>query len=377
MPLPPAVPVPPAVPLPPPVPDRWHRPPLHTNPVSHFMHALPAEPHAVAVVCITQVPVLSQHVLHVAAEHGGVLLQETATAARAATAIARRRARMAAHPSLSWPHMKGITTRRRSRGADTADDRVAVEEPLEIRVAQDTLAITMRTPGDDVRLALGFLLAEGLIKSAADVGTAAYCGRPGDEGYGNIIEVTPASGAVIHLEKLDRTRRGTLTTSACGVCGRRSIDDLLALAGQVATGPPLKAELVARAPELLRHVQPNFALTGGVHAAAVLASDGSILSSAEDVGRHNAVDKAIGALVQTARAPAKRGDGEPAVLLVSGRASFEIVQKAAMAKLAAVVSVSAASSLAIDLADRLGLTLAAFTRGGEFNLYAHPERLQS
>jgi len=275
------------------------------------------------------------------------------------------------------PASKGIATRRMSRGAHTSDDRVAVEEPLEIRVAQDTLAITMRMPGDDVRLALGFLLAEGLIKSAADVGAAAYCGRPGEEGYGNVIEVTPASGAVIALEKLDRARRGTLTTAACGVCGRRSIDDLLALAGEVPPGPPLQASLIGRAPELLRHVQPNFALTGGVHAAAVLASDGSILAAAEDVGRHNAVDKAIGALVQAHRVPAKRGDGEPAVLLVSGRASFEIVQKAAMARLAAVVSVSAASSLAIDLADRLGLTLASFTRGGEFNLYTHADRVQS
>ena len=118
---------------------------------------------------------------------------------------------------------KGIASRRMSRGSQSSDDRVAVEEPLEIRVAQDTIAITMRTPGNDVRLALGFLLAEGIIKSAADVGTAAYCGRPGEEGWGNIIEVTPASGAQLHVERLDASRRGTLTTSACGVCGRRSV----------------------------------------------------------------------------------------------------------------------------------------------------------
>jgi FdhD protein len=272
---------------------------------------------------------------------------------------------------------KGIASRRMTRGPQTHDDRVAVEEPLEIRVAGDTIAVTMRTPGDDVRLALGFLLAEGIIKSAADVGTAAHCGRPGDEGYGNIIDVTPASGVVLHLEKLDATRRGTLTTSACGVCGRKSVDDLVALAGTVADGPAVPHAVIARAPELLRHVQPNFALTGGVHAAAVLTADGEIVSSAEDVGRHNAVDKAIGALLQAGRVPARRGDGEPAVLLVSGRASFELVQKAAMARLAAVASVSAASSLAIDLAERVGLTLASFTRSGAFNLYTHAGRIQS
>ena len=272
---------------------------------------------------------------------------------------------------------KGVTRRRMSRGPTAADDRVAVEEPLEIRVAQDTVAITMRTPGDDVRLVLGFLLSEGIIKGAADVGTAAYCGRPGDDGYGNVIDVTPASGARLHLERVEASRRGTLTTSACGVCGRKSVDDLLALAGRVPDGPTLAAAVITRAPELLRQVQPNFALTGGVHAAAAITADGELVASAEDVGRHNAVDKTIGALVQSGRAPVRRGPAEPAVLLVSGRASFEIVQKAAMARLAAVVSVSAASSLAIDLAERLGLTLASFTRDGQFNLYTGPARVQS
>lgn len=270
---------------------------------------------------------------------------------------------------------KGVTTRRMSRGAESKDDRVAVEEPLEIRVSQDTIAITMRTPGDDPKLALGFLLSEGIIKSAADVGTVAYCGRPGDEGWGNVIEVSPASGARLQLERLDASRRGTLTTSACGVCGRRSVDDLMKLAGPVPDGPHLDAALIAKAPELLRRVQPNFALTGGVHCAAVLDDAGQVVSSAEDVGRHNAVDKALGALLQDGRVPAKRGPGEPAVLLVSGRASFEIVQKAAMARLAIVASVSAASSLAIDLAERVNITLATFVREGHFNLYTHPSRL--
>lgn len=267
-------------------------------------------------------------------------------------------------------------TRKMSRGGESKDDRVAVEEPLELRVSGDTIAITMRTPGDDPRLALGFLLAEGIIKSAADVGTVAYCGKPGEDGYGNIIEVTPASGAQLQLEKLAASKRGTLTTSACGVCGRRSIDDLLALAGPVPDGPHLDRALIAKSPALLRITQASFTLTGGVHGAAILTAEGEILSSAEDVGRHNAVDKAVGALLQQGRVPAWRGPGEPAVLVVSGRASFELVQKAAMARLAAVASVSAASSLAIDLSERVNLTLATFVREGHFNLYTHPERFE-
>jgi FdhD protein len=273
--------------------------------------------------------------------------------------------------------MKGVAQRpltvvSRDSRSERAD-HVAVEEPLEIRVGGDTLATTMRTPGDDERLALGFLFAEGIIKSAADVSSAAHCGKPGDEGYGNVIDVIPAGGARLAL---DATRRGTLTTSACGVCGRKSIDDLLALVGPAPDGPSLDAELIAKAPQLLRHAQPNFTLTGGVHAAVVLDAAGELLASAEDVGRHNAVDKVVGALLQAGRVPARRGPGEPAVLLVSGRASFEIVQKAAVAKLAAVVSVSAASSLAIDLSTRANLTLATFVREGSFNLCTHPERLE-
>lgn len=272
--------------------------------------------------------------------------------------------------------MKGVTTRPVVRGnAAREDDRIAVEEPLEIRILGDTIAVTMRTPGDDPRLVLGFLLSEGIIQSAADVGTITYCGKPGEEGYGNVVELTPASGAKLTLEKIDASRRGTLTTSACGVCGRRSVDDLVARLGPVADGPEVPASVIARAPGLLRRVQPNFALTGGVHCAAVLTTSGEIVSSAEDVGRHNAVDKAVGALLQQGRVPARRGAGEPAVLVVSGRASFELVQKAAAARLAVIASVSAASSLAIDLAERLNLTLATFVRDGHFNVYAHGGRL--
>jgi FdhD protein len=271
--------------------------------------------------------------------------------------------------------MKGVTRRKVLRGAAVVDDAIAVEEPLEIRVAQDTVAITMRTPGDDERLALGFLLSEGIIKGHADVGTVAYCGRPGEEGYGNVIEVTPAAGAWLSIEKLEPSRRGTLTTSACGVCGRKSVDDLIALVGEVRGGPLLDPKLLASGPTLLRLAQPNFALTGGVHAALITNAAGDVLASAEDVGRHNAVDKAIGALIQKGHVPASRDPGAPAVLFVTGRASFEIIQKAAVARLAGVASVSAASSLAIDLAERTGLTLVTFVREGHFNVCAHGERI--
>ena len=176
-------------------------------------------------------------------------------------------------------------------------DTVAQEEPLEIRVSGDTLAITLRTPGADRFLVTGFLFAEGLIHAAEDLGTLTHCGRPGEEGYGNIIEVTPAPGFLIDVERMNATRRGTLTTAACGVCGRRSVDDLLASCGTVPEGPTLAASVLARATERLRGVQPNFAHTGGVHAAAALDVRGEVLAAAEDVGRHNAVDKVVGALV--------------------------------------------------------------------------------
>ncbi|MEW5739772.1 MAG: formate dehydrogenase accessory sulfurtransferase FdhD [Myxococcota bacterium] len=265
---------------------------------------------------------------------------------------------------------KAVTRRRVNRGGADADDAVAVEEPLDIRVAGETVAVTMRTPGGDHELALGFLFSEGVLHDLEDVGSVFHCGRPDEEGYGNAIEVTPAPGAHVVLKRVDAARRGTLTTAACGICGRQSIDDLIAQCGPVPAFAPLPRELLARAPALLRAAQPTFDVTGGVHAAAVLNREGVILSSAEDVGRHNAVDKAVGALLRSRQLPATRAPGGAELLVVSGRASFEIVQKAAIARLAAVVSVSAASSLAIDLASRSGLVLAAFARGGAAQLYA-------
>ena len=259
-------------------------------------------------------------------------------------------------------------------------DTVAIEEPLDIRLSGDTVAITMRTPGADRFLVTGFLFAEGLIHSAGDLGGLAHCGRPGEEGYGNIVEVTPAPGLVLDLERMGLSKRGTLTTSACGVCGRRSVEDLMAVCTPLPPGPELSASVLAHTTERLRTVQPNFALTGGVHAVAALDAQGQVLVAFEDVGRHNAVDKVVGALVlehglSSTRA-SRPATSRATVLVVSGRVSFEIIQKAAMARIPIVASVSAASSLAIDLAERAGITLATFVRGGHFNVYAHPERIR-
>lgn len=278
------------------------------------------------------------------------------------------------------------TLRQVQRSARTApeDDPVAVEEPLEIRVAGETLAITMRTPGDDLDLAVGFLFAEGVIRSAEDVGAVAHCGRPDEEGYGNVVEVTAAPGVQLHIERVEATRRGTLTTSACGVCGRKSVDDLLARLSRLPDGAAVPSAVIAAAPETLRGTQTAFARTGGTHGAALLGEGGEVLAAAEDVGRHNAVDKAVGALVRRGAiaappplaSPRDRNGPRPAVLVVSGRASFEIVQKAAAAQVPVIAAVGAASSLAVDLAGRAGIALCTFVRGGSFNVYSHPSRVK-
>ena len=273
--------------------------------------------------------------------------------------------------------MKGVArrdVRRVAAGALSApaDDDVVAEEPLEIRVAGETLAITMRTPGADRELALGFLFAEGVIGSRDDVGSVSHCGRPGDEGYGNTIDVVPGPGVSLDIDRVSATRRGTLTTSACGVCGRRSVDDVI----ERCTPRPVAAGIVgvqtiAAAVDGLREKQPNFARTGGIHAAALCDLAGRALAAYEDIGRHNAIDKAVGALLLAGRIPG----GEVPLLVVSGRASFEVVQKASAAGVQIIASVSAASSLAIDLARAAGVTLCGFVRRGGMTVYSHPERI--
>lgn len=274
--------------------------------------------------------------------------------------------------------MKGVAHREVRRlaagvlGAAEQDDVVA-EEPLEIRAAGETMAITMRTPGADRELAVGFLFAEGVIGSRDDLGSVAHCGRPDQEGYGNTIDVRPGPGVSLDLDRLSATRRGTLTTAACGVCGRRSVDDVIALCKpQKLAGEMIASETIAKATDALRRLQPNFSRTGGIHAAALLDARGEVMAAYEDIGRHNALDKVVGKLVLDGRIPGN----EASLLVVSGRASFEVVQKASAARIPIIASVSAASSLAVDLARAAGVTLCGFVRGGNMTVYAHAERIR-
>jgi FdhD protein len=275
--------------------------------------------------------------------------------------------------------MKGVAQREVRRLVEgvlrpAALDEVVAEEPLEIRAQGETLAVTMRTPGADRELALGFLFAEGVIGSRDDVGSVAHCGRPGEEGFGNVIDVTAAPGFLLDVDKLSATRRGTLTTAACGVCGRRSVADVVErCVAQRVVPQMISAETITQAMESLRGRQPNFARTGGIHAAALHDVQGPVLASYEDIGRHNAVDKVVGKLILDGRLPRD----PPALLVVSGRASFEVVQKASAAGVAVIASVSAASSLAVDLARATGITLCGFARGGGMTVYSHAERIRT
>jgi FdhD protein len=245
-------------------------------------------------------------------------------------------------------------------------DRLAVEEPLQILVragaaADHPLAVTMRTPGDDAALAAGFLFSEGLIGGRGDV---AAIETPAPD----TVVVALAPGVALPA---DRRERGFTVTSACGVCG--SADRaVLQVRPRFAlqAGPALGARVAATLPDRLRAAQPAFAATGGLHAAGLFAPDGALLLAAEDVGRHNAVDKLVGARLLADALPA-RG----AVLVVSGRASFELVQKAVMAGIAVLAAVGAPSTAAVALAREHGLTLIGFLREGRFNIYAGRERV--
>jgi FdhD protein len=255
-------------------------------------------------------------------------------------------------------------------------DTLAVEEPLELRVAGLPLTVTMRTPGDDMDLAAGFLLAEGVIDTAADLRTMRFCaGADHDadtaEGAANTYNVLDV--ALADHVPVDRVRpRAFVTSSACGVCGTASID---AVRVRVADGvrpalPRLDPVLLAALPERLRAAQRVFDRTGGLHAAGLFDPQGTLIASREDVGRHNAVDKLVGAQLLEGRLPLSES-----ILMVSGRASFEIIQKAATAGIPIVCAVSAPSSLAVDAARRFGLTLVGFLRGERFNIYTRAERI--
>jgi FdhD protein len=249
---------------------------------------------------------------------------------------------------------------------------VAIEEPLEIRLAGETVAVVLRSPGDDHRLALGYLFGEGIIRDAADATAVFHCGRLGEEGYGNVIEVAPASGASIDWARLDASRRGGVTSSACGVCGRSAVADLLAGIAPLGGSLTVRPEEISAAVEALRRHQPAWDATAGTHAAALWDEGGTLLAVHEDVGRHNAVDKVVGALLLARAAGAAP---RPALLATSGRGGFEIVQKAARAGIPVVACVSAPTTLAIEVARAADVTLCGFVRDGRLNVYAAERRV--
>ncbi|RBM20856.1 formate dehydrogenase accessory sulfurtransferase FdhD [Streptomyces sp. PT12] len=266
---------------------------------------------------------------------------------------------------------------RDGRVSERADTLVG-EEPLEIRVNGRPLAVTMRTPGDDFALAAGFLVSEGVLASADEVARIAYCaGATAADGEGrvsntyNVVDVRLSDG--VEPPSLDGLERNVYTTSSCGVCGKASLDAVRTTARwplPLTGGPRLTPAVLAALPDRLRAAQRVFERTGGLHAAALFDGEGTLLDVREDVGRHNAVDKVVGRALTRGALPLS-----DAVLMVSGRASFELAQKAVMAGIPVLAAVSAPSSLAVDLAADAGLTLVGFLRGTSMNVYAGAERL--
>jgi FdhD protein len=249
-------------------------------------------------------------------------------------------------------------------------DSLATEEPLEIRAQgpgeeAQRVAVTMRTPGGDFELAAGFLFTEGLVP-ADGVQRVAYCDDLDDEEQRYNV-VTVSLGSRFDAERLSRN---FYATSSCGVCGKASLDDIAVRCEIVPSGFTIGATVLAELPERLRGAQPVFDRTGGLHAAGLFTANGEVVSVREDVGRHNAVDKVIGEQLLAGRLPLADH-----VLQVSGRASFEIVQKAAVAGIPVVSAVSAPSSLAVDAGDRLGVTVVGFVRDGRCNVYTHAGRV--
>jgi FdhD protein len=257
-------------------------------------------------------------------------------------------------------------------------DLLAAEEPLGIRIGGEAVSLTMRTPGDDIDLTAGFLVSEGIVTTAADIASIRICDgqqcghdhQDDDDEVGNIADVTLRPGLTFQRD----LRRSFLTSSACGVCGKAAIEDLHVpgrfdlFDDQVL----VTADVLAGLPDALRHAQRVFERTGGLHAAGLFSATGELLVVREDVGRHNAVDKVVGWALQAGVLPLTGR-----ILLVSGRASFELVQKAVLAGIPVLAAVSAPSSLAAQLAADAGLTLVGFLRGGSMNVYAGVERISA
>jgi len=267
----------------------------------------------------------------------------------------------------------------RDQTRQSRQDQVAVEEPLEIRLGYETpdgrtessISITMRTPGNDAELATGFLFTESIIRDAADIAFVKPCGPPApDSGNTNVVRVELESGVDVDLARLERH---FYTTSSCGVCGKTSIDALRVSGAKEPASDQTRFDrtILAALPDKLRAAQRIFDETGGLHAAAAFTTAGELVVIHEDVGRHNAVDKVVGTLLSAGLLPAN-----DLGLLVSGRASFELMQKALMAGMPLLAAISAPSSLAVDLAREFNITLVGFLRGNTFNIYSAEERIR-
>jgi FdhD protein len=248
-------------------------------------------------------------------------------------------------------------------------DTLAVEEPLEIRLNGEAYLVTMRTPGNDIDLVRGLLYSERIITDRSDIVLARYCAGSGPDGVNsyNVLDVSLAP----QISAPAAARRNVMTTSACGICGTTSIDQVLRESPYPRdTGLQVAAELVLSAPTRLREHQRAFDQTGGLHAAGLLGLNSEMMCVREDVGRHNAVDKVIGWAIEQQLLPLRH-----MILAVSGRASFELTQKAVLAGIPVLAAVSAPSSLAAELAEEAGLTLVGFVRGVTMNVYTHPDRM--
>jgi FdhD protein len=245
---------------------------------------------------------------------------------------------------------------------DADDDAIVVEEPLEIRLGEKPVSVTLRTPGDDFDLAAGFLMSESIVRDAADIASIRHWGSP------NVVRVDLREDVRVDLQRL---QRHFYSTSSCGVCGKVSIDALRVQTAPLVSDARVTSDVIVGLPEKLRVRQKTFDATGGIHAAGIFSIDGTLLRLREDVGRHNAVDKVIGSFFREGVALDER------ILVVSSRTSFEIVQKAIVARVPILAAVGAPSSLAVELAREFNLTLLGFVRDGRFNVYAGTERVPS
>ncbi len=253
------------------------------------------------------------------------------------------------------PYTRTDVVRFNDGGREDAEDAVVVEEPLEIRLGEKPVSVTLRTPGDDFDLAAGFLFSESILRDSADIDSIRHWGSP------NVVRVDLREGVQVDTQRL---QRHFYSTSSCGVCGKVSIDALRVQTSAIVSELRVPPDVIVTLPEKLRAQQKAFDATGGIHAAGIFTADGTLLRLREDVGRHNAVDKVIGSFFREGVALDQH------ILVVSSRTSFEIVQKAIVARVPILAAVGAPSSLAVELAREFNLTLLGFVRDGRFNVYA-------